>query len=63
MRCLSLTLYIDFCLLSPHIHSGLLLLDGRTLPDCRSLGGSADGSECGGRGRQITVNALIVCYV
>lgn len=53
--------YIDFCLLSSHIHSGLLLLDGRTR-DCRSLGGStdcqSDGSECGGGGRQITVNAL-----
>lgn len=66
MRCLSLTLYIDFCLLSSHIHSGLLLSDGRTR-DCQSLSGSSDcqsdGSECGGRGRKITVNALIVCYV
>lgn len=25
MRSLSLTLYIDFCLVSSHIHSGLLL--------------------------------------
>lgn len=55
MRCLSLTLYIDFCLLSSHIHGGLLLWDGRTW-DCRSLSGSSDcqsdGNECGGRGRQ-----------
>lgn len=65
-RCLSLILYIDFWLLSPHIHIELLLLDSRTR-DCWSLGGSSDGqsdgSECGGRGRQITVNALILCYV
>lgn len=41
MRSLSLTLYIDFCLLSSHIHSGLLLLDGRTW-DCQSFSGSTD---------------------
>lgn len=31
MTCLSLTLYIDFWPLFPHIHSELLLLDGRTV--------------------------------
>lgn len=31
MTCLSLTLYIDFRPLSPHVHGGLLLFDGGTV--------------------------------
>lgn len=41
MRCLSLTLYKDFCPLSSDIHFGLLLLDCRT-SDCPGLGSSSD---------------------
>lgn len=53
MRCLSLTLYIDVCLLPPHIHRGLLPVDGRTT-DCRSLlaaAVAADGMGVNVKGR------------
>lgn len=55
MRSLSLTLYIDFCLLSSHIRGGLLLLDGRSR-DCRSLSGSTDCQSDGRVWRQRKTN-------
>lgn len=43
MRSLSLTLYIDFCHLSSHVHGGLLLLDGRSRDSVAALISQSDG--------------------